>query len=128
TWLVRAERGGDTAREMAEHLRFQLELERQKMTTTQAAAATAKERVKNSEAALQSAKTDLDIYQAGAWPPDVDKAKAAMQEAKAAVDQAKAEVGTAQADVARIKLEIERRTMRAPIDGTILRVNLRVHE
>ncbi|HLX61353.1 MAG TPA: biotin/lipoyl-binding protein [Planctomycetota bacterium] len=122
------ERTGGTTREQTEHQRFMLNLEKAKQVTSQMAVETAKSRVKTSEAACLAAKSDLDTFLAGAWKPDVDKAQAALGEAKVAVDQADADLGASQAEVARIKLEIERHMLRAPIDGTILRVNLRVNE
>jgi multidrug resistance efflux pump len=51
---------------------------------------------------------------AGAWKPDLDIARAALE--------------NAEAEVAQISTEIERATIRAPIDGQVLQVNVRAGE
>lgn len=126
--LQKTEQTGSTSHEMTEHAEFVLKLMKQRLESSLAVIATAKVRVRTSEAQLLSARADLDTYLAGAWTPDVEKAKAAVNEARVAVEQAQTDVGAAKAEVERLKREIDRRTIRAPIDGTILRVNLRVHE
>lgn len=51
---------------------------------------------------------------AGAWQPDIDIARAAVEQAEAEVSQ--------------ISTEIERATVRSPIDGQVLQVNVREGE
>ena len=51
---------------------------------------------------------------AGAWKPDLDVARAAVEQAEA--------------EVAQISTEIERAIVRAPIDGQVLQVNVRAGE
>jgi multidrug resistance efflux pump len=51
---------------------------------------------------------------AGAWKPDLDVARAAVTQAEA--------------EVAQIRTEIDRATVRAPIDGQVVQVNVRVGE
>jgi HlyD family secretion protein len=51
---------------------------------------------------------------AGAWQPDIDIARAAVEQAEA--------------EVAQIGTEIERATVRSPIDGQVLQVNVREGE
>ena len=51
---------------------------------------------------------------AGAWKPDIEVARA--------------EVAQAEAEVAQIRTEIDRAVVRAPIDGQVLQVNVRVGE
>ncbi len=63
---------------------------------------------------LEKARADLALAKAGAWKPDLDVAAA--------------EVASAEASVKSVETEIERLTVRAPIDGTVLQVNLRVGE
>lgn len=60
------------------------------------------------------AQAELELLQSGAWEPD----KAI---ARAAVAQAQAEAG-------QIRTEIERATVRAPVDGRVLQVNVRAGE
>ncbi len=70
--------------------------------------------VKVSQAKLDQAKADLALLDAGSWGADIAVARAQVEQAKA------------QADATRT--EIERRTIRAPIAGKILQVNLRLGE
>jgi multidrug resistance efflux pump len=71
-------------------------------------AAAARQRV--SEARVAGARAELDLFRAGPWQPDVARAEAALGAARARLD--------------RLRLDIERRTVRAPIDGTVLRCYL----
>ncbi len=66
------------------------------------------------EAKLDEAKAALALLKAGAWAPDLKIAKA--------------EVATAEAQVKRLETDIERLTMRAPVTGEILQVNVRAGE
>ena len=71
------------------------------------AAATAQTRVAQAEA-------ELALIKAGAWAPDIAIAQA--------------DVAAAQSQVNSTKIEIERLTVRAPIDGQVLQRNVRVGE
>lgn len=73
------------------------------------------------EAQLARARADLALAEAGAWAPDVAVATAAVRAADAR--RASAEVA-----VAAVKTDLERLVVRAPIDGEILQVNIRVGE
>jgi HlyD family secretion protein len=69
------------------------------------------------EAAAQEqarAEAEHELLKAGAWQPDIDIAKAAVNEARAQIDQ--------------IKTEIARATVVAPVDGVVLQVNVRPGE
>lgn len=68
------------------------------------------------EAAQQwhRAQREHALLLAGAWKPDLDVARAA--------------VAQAEAEVAQISTEIDRAVVRAPIDGQVLQVNVRVGE
>lgn len=66
------------------------------------------------EAKLDEAKAALALLKAGAWGPDLKIARA--------------EVTTAEAQVKRLETDIERLTMRAPVRGEILQVNVRAGE
>ena len=66
------------------------------------------------ESELELAKAELAREQAGAWQPDVEIARAAVAAAKAKVQLT--------------EMEIERCVVRAPLDGELLSVNVRVGE
>jgi multidrug resistance efflux pump len=60
------------------------------------------------------AQREHSLLLAGAWKPDIEIARAAVEQAEA--------------DVSQIATEIERATVRAPIDGQVLQVNVREGE
>jgi len=62
----------------------------------------------------EQAKADLALLNAGAWQPDKDVSRAAVAQARAQIEQT--------------KTEIERATVRAPIDGHVLQVHVRPGE
>jgi HlyD family secretion protein len=66
------------------------------------------------EARLAEVKTTLDLLKAGAWKPDLEIARG--------------EVTAAQALVNAAQTEIERRTVRSPVDGEVLQVKVRAGE
>ncbi|MFN6129951.1 MAG: HlyD family secretion protein [Planctomycetota bacterium] len=66
------------------------------------------------QAELRLFQTELTRLRAGTWRPDLAIAEL--------------EVETAQAEVDRILLDLERLTVRAPVAGTVLHVNVRVGE
>lgn len=110
----KTEKAGATPEEQTIRARFKFAEESAKLETLRAAVPTAEARVKTAEAALAAAQADLNTFLAGAWAPDVGKARAGVSEA--------------QANVARIQQDIERLTIRAPLNATVLRVNLRLGE
>ena len=63
------------------------------------------------EKALAQARAELALIEAGAWQPDVIQARAEVVQAEAALHQT--------------EVDIERSTVRAPVDGTVLQVNVR---
>ncbi len=62
------------------------------------------------EAKWQQAQADLEKIQSGTWKPDLEIASTELQEAKASVIQ--------------IQTEIDRSIIRAPIEGTVLQINI----
>jgi multidrug resistance efflux pump len=70
--------------------------------------------VQADEARLTEAKADLAKLQAGAWKPEIEIARAAATAAEARLDAQ--------------RTELERLTVRAPVDGTILLVDVRPGE
>jgi multidrug efflux pump subunit AcrA (membrane-fusion protein) len=70
--------------------------------------------VEAAEARLNQARADLKRLEAGSWKPDIEVAVA--------------DVGRAQAEVDAARVEIDRLTVRAPVEGDILQVNVRPGE
>jgi HlyD family secretion protein len=70
--------------------------------------------VQVAEARLKQAQAQLDLLKAGTWKPDLEIARA--------------EVASADAQVQETKTSIERLTVRAPVDGDVLQVKIRVGE
>lgn len=70
--------------------------------------------VRVAQAKLGEAQSELAALKAGAWKPDVDIAQA--------------EVAAAEAQLQSVETEIDRRIIRAPIDGEVLQVKIRVGE
>ncbi len=63
---------------------------------------------------LHRAQHEHELLLAGAWKPDLDIARAAVEQAET--------------EAAQISIEIDRATVRAPIDGQVLQVNVREGE
>lgn len=70
--------------------------------------------VQTAAARVAEAEAEVKLLEAGTWAPDVRVAEAAQQQAEAAL--------------AATRIEIERRSVRSPLDGKILKVNLRPGE
>ncbi len=70
--------------------------------------------VQAGEARVAQAKYNLELLEAGAWKPDLALARA--------------EIARAEADVSAASVEIDRLTIRAPVEGSILQVNIRPGE
>lgn len=75
---------------------------------------TRRNRVVTTEAAVETAKSNLALMKAGTWQPELDRARAAVDEARARVEQT--------------RVELERLTVRAPLDATVLQHNVRLGE
>lgn len=70
-----------------------------------------REGAKAAQARLDQAKADLALLKAGAWQRDLEIARA--------------QVALAESQVRRVSTDIERLTMRAPVDGVVLQSNVR---
>ncbi len=70
--------------------------------------------VRAAEARLRQAESQLALLKAGTWKPDLKIAEA--------------EVASAEAQVKLIETDIERLTVRAPVDGQVLQIKIRVGE
>lgn len=66
------------------------------------------------EARLTQARADLKLLQAGSWKPDIEVAMA--------------NVASAESEVKAARVEIDRMTVHAPVEGDILQVNIRPGE
>jgi HlyD family secretion protein len=63
---------------------------------------------------LSQAQAEYDLLTAGAWKPDIEIQRAEVAQAKTQVEQA--------------QTELDRATVRAPVDGVVLQVNVRPGE
>lgn len=70
--------------------------------------------VATAESRLAAAKAQLDELKAGAWKPDTDVARAQIEAADALLQST--------------NTELERHTVRAPVDGQVLQCNIRLGE
>ena len=70
--------------------------------------------VQGAEARLREAKANLDLLKAGAWAPEIAVAEA--------------EVKNAEAQVLAVETELDRLIVKAPVDGRVLQVKIRVGE
>jgi len=74
-----------------------------------------RENAKNvTDAEFKQAEAELTLLKAGTWTPDIAVAEADVESARAMVSQT--------------QTELDRRTVRAPVDGTLLQVKVRVGE
>jgi multidrug resistance efflux pump len=79
-------------------------------------------------AELRRAEAELALVRAGAWTRDRDVAAAETATAAADVATSRADVAEAEASVAQAEVDLDRLVVRAPADGTVLRVNVRAGE
>jgi HlyD family secretion protein len=70
--------------------------------------------VQAAQARLRKAKAALTLLKAGTWKPDIEIAKA--------------EVAAAESQIRAIETDIDRLTVRAPVDGEVLQVKVRLGE
>ncbi|MFI5379312.1 MAG: HlyD family secretion protein [Tepidisphaerales bacterium] len=84
--------------------------------------------VRVSETKLAAAEAELLQLKAGAWKADIAIAEADIRAAESDVATAQTAVAQAEAAVKEADAEIERRTVRAPVDGTVLQVKVRAGE
>ncbi|MDX2017860.1 MAG: biotin/lipoyl-binding protein [Planctomycetota bacterium] len=70
--------------------------------------------VQSAEARLAQAQADLSLLKAGSWSSEIAVSEAKLLQARSQADQT--------------RTELERRIVRAPVDGQVLQVNLRAGE
>jgi RND family efflux transporter MFP subunit len=106
---------------------------RAELAVRQAAVQSAAARVKTESASLEDVKNQLETWQAVADvravnKQEVDRKRYAVQIQDAKLIQAQAEVQSAEALVKSTEIEIDRRLVKAPVDGDILQVKIRLGE
>ena len=72
-------------------------------------------------AQVREAEANLKVTLAGAWQPELDEAKALVQEANASVNSVTAQVKE-------LDVQVAQATVKAPKDGNILQINIRLGE
>lgn len=105
----RAEALGDDALSAEERSRRQFALQ-----AAQARAVAAQSRIATAEARVSEAQAALALLEAGTWSMDLDVAQSEVDEAQAALDA--------------LQIEMDRRTVRSPVDGKVLQNNVREGE
>jgi multidrug efflux pump subunit AcrA (membrane-fusion protein) len=128
--LVRA---GDDVAAGAPLFRLETRHLRAALADANAAIDVARTGVGVAEAALGDAKQQLDLVLAvndkrAVSEDDVQRRRFAVTTAEAKVAQARAAVKAAEAERDRVQVEIDRSTVRAPIAGTVLKVDVRAGE
>ena len=88
-----------------ERARYQVMIAEAKLNSSRINIEAKKAAEKVAQAKQAEAKADLDLYLAGQWAPNVAKARADLAQAKAQVEK--------------LKIEIDRRTVRAPNDAIV---------
>lgn len=107
-------KSGASPEEELDKAKYAVSMAEAKLKSTQEKVRVAQAREKGALAFLEQARAELQTYKAGPWEPDVKKARAALAESRSAVE--------------RIQREIERHTVRAPLDASVIRLNLREGE
>ena len=103
-----------TPEEQMIRIRYQLELSKAKLATSKIAIELNRAKEKTATTIRDQAQADLNVYLAGPWEADVKKAQADVAQSKSQVDS--------------LIEQIERHTVRAPIDGEVIRMNLHLGE
>jgi multidrug efflux pump subunit AcrA (membrane-fusion protein) len=106
---------------------------RAELKMQQAAAVSARTKVAGAQAALGDAKNQLELYESvpdkrAIVKEELTRRRFAAESAQARLDQAQADVEVADAQVAVTEAELDRHTIKAPTDGTILQVKIRPGE
>lgn len=99
--------GGGLSAEEVTRRRFALRSAEARLDAARASVATAR-------AQLAQQQTQLELLEAGSWSRDLDVSKSQVAQAQAAIDA--------------LKIELDRRVVRAPKAGRVLQVNVRAGE
>ncbi|HEV7302404.1 MAG TPA: HlyD family efflux transporter periplasmic adaptor subunit [Tepidisphaeraceae bacterium] len=89
--------------------------------------------VEVAQATAADARNQFELYQAigdvrAVTKEELDRRRFATDIAEASVAQAQAQVSAADASIAQLKVELDRRIVRAPVDGQVLQVKVRAGE
>jgi multidrug efflux pump subunit AcrA (membrane-fusion protein) len=120
-------RSGDPLFELdTRHLRAELRVRSEALTVARARAAVAVARLEDLQRQLEFAEQVKDKRAISA--EELSRRRFAVETAAAERDEAAAQVGAAQSQAHAMEVEIERSTVRAPIDAEVLQVKLRAGE
>jgi HlyD family secretion protein len=89
-------------------------LSEEEVTRRRFAVSTAEARAAAARAGVLEAESQLELLLAGTWSQDLDVAETQVEQAQSAIDA--------------LQIELDRRTVRAPIDGKVLQRNIREGE
>lgn len=106
---TRAETLGENALSAEERSRRKFSLQ-----GAQARVVAAQSRIATAQAREAEARASLALLEAGTWSVEIDVAKSQVTEAQAAIDA--------------LQIEIDRRTVKSPVDGKVLQKNVREGE
>ena len=122
-----AVRAGDPLFELdTRHLRAELDVRRQTLVVARSRARVADARLDDLRRQLSFAEQVKDKRAVSA--EELSRRRSAVDTAAAELDEARAQVAAAEAQVRATAVEIERSTVRSPIDAEVLQVKLRVGE
>jgi HlyD family secretion protein len=122
-----AVRAGDPLFELdTRHLRAELDVRRQTLAVARSRARVADARLDDLRRQLSFAEQVKDKRAVSA--EELSRRRSAVDTAAAELDEARAQVAAAEAQVRAMAVEIERSTVRSPIDAEVLQVKLRVGE
>jgi len=110
----------------ARHLRADLAVRQQAVAVARARAAVAEARLQDLRRQLEFAEQVKDRRAISA--EEVTRRRSAVETAAAELDEARAQLSAAESQAHAAQVEIERSTVRAPIDAEVLQVKLRVGE
>lgn len=105
---------GASPEELLDQAKYAVAMADAKLSSAKVRVQAAQAKEIEAKAVLAQAKAELDTYLSGAWSADVNRADAALNEARSRVE--------------RLRRDIERRTVVAPLDSVVLRLNLREGE
>lgn len=103
------------------------------LTVRKAALTSAEARVKTEAATLADAQNQLEMWQAvtntqAVSKEQLERKRYAVQIQQARVAESQAEIASAAAQIKATEIELDRRVVKAPVDGTVLQVKIRVGE
>jgi len=110
----------------ARHLRAELAVRQQAVAVARARAAVAEARLQDLRRQLEFAEQVKDRRAISG--EEVTRRRSAVETAAAELDEARAQLSAAESQAHSAQVEIERSTVRAPIDAEVLQVKLRVGE